>query len=159
MIRIVTGSIDSGKTTKLLALYRDLGTGDGFILPKVYVEGNYAGQEILQLSTGAKKPFSFKCGFIPAHWNEKDRYDVYSFSREGFEFACAIFHDALRCRLFPVFLDEIGPLEMEGKGFHPLLSCMIMENIPGIIAVRESLLQAVIQRFHLHNPEVIRVTR
>lgn len=157
MIYIVTGSINSGKTTKLLSIYKELKTGDGFILPKVYIQGNYAGQQIIRLSTGVNKPFSFKKEYVPVCWNEKHCYDVYSFSQEGFDFAYSIAQDIIHSYISPVFIDEIGPLELQEKGFFQLLSQLLIGNDTIYISVRETHLERIVEKFHIKDYRIIKV--
>ncbi len=157
MVHIVTGTVNSGKTTKLLSLYKELKTGDGFILPKVYIDGTYIGQQVVRLSTGAGKPFSFKEGYIPAYWNEKYRYDIYSFSREGFDYVFNIADDIIQNNISPVFIDEIGPLELQGKGFSEILSQFLLLNSTIYISIRETLLKSVIERFNIKSYDLIKV--
>ncbi len=156
MIYIVTGGINSGKTTKLLSLYREIKTGDGFILPKLYIGDSYAGQQIVRLSTGEGRPFSLKKDFIPAFWNEQYRYDNYSFCREGFDFAFASICHIVDAGLSPIFIDEIGPLELEEKGFYCLLSKLLEHNDTLYISVRELLIAQVISKFSINNYTMLR---
>jgi nucleoside-triphosphatase THEP1 len=157
MIHIITGSINSGKTTKLLSLYNELKAGDGFILPKAFIEGNYTGQQIVRLSTGIGIPFSFKKDYTPAYWDEKYCLDVYSFSHQGFEFATETVKDIVSNKVSPVFIDEIGPLELEDKGFFQLLLQLLSEDHTMYISVREFLLENVIDKFEIKQYEIIRV--
>ncbi len=155
MVYIVTGSINSGKTTKLLSLYQEIKTGDGFILPKTYMGRNYSGQQIVRLSTGEGRSFSCKDGYIPINWNEKYRYDVYSYSQEGLDFAFQITHDILSNNISPVFIDEIGPLELQEKGFHKICSKLLLENRTIYISVRQTHLKDVIDKYKIINFDLI----
>lgn len=157
MVHIVTGSINSGKTTKLLSIYQELRVGDGFILPKIFIQGNYAGQEIIRLSTGVSRPFSLKKGYIPFNWVEKYRLDVYSFSKEGFDFAFETIEDIVMKNLSPIIIDEIGPLELQEKGFYQLLSQLSTEDYSIYISVRETLLYTAIEKFKIKEYEIIKV--
>ncbi len=157
MIHIITGSINSGKTTKLLSLYNELKAGDGFILPKVFIEGNYAGQQIVRLSTGIGIPLSYKKDYIPAYWDEQYCLDVYSFSHKGFEFASETVKDIISDNISPIFVDEIGPLELEEKGFFQLLSQLLSRDYTMYISVRNSLLENVIDKFKIKQYNIIRV--
>lgn len=51
-VNIIAGEVNSGKTSKLLEIYRQAGQGDGFINAKIYTGPQYAGQRIVWLSTG-----------------------------------------------------------------------------------------------------------
>lgn len=157
MVHIITGSINSGKTAKLLSIYNKLQAGDGFILSKVFVEGNYAGQQIVRLSTGKSMPFSFKRDYIPAYWDEKYCLDVYSFSDKGLKFAFETVKDIVSNNLFPIFIDEIGPLELTEKGFFQLLTQLLNRDCTMYIAVREFLLENVIDKFKIRQYDIISV--
>ena len=157
MVHIVTGSVNSGKTTKLLSIYQELKVGDGFILPKIFIQGNYAGQQITRLSTGVSRPFSFKKGYIPYNWVEKYRLDVYSFSKEGFDFAFETINYIVINNLSPIIIDEIGPLELQEKGFYQMLSQLSAKDYSIYISARETLLYAVIEKFKLKEYKIIKV--
>lgn len=157
MVHIVTGSVNSGKTTKLLSIYQELKVGDGFILPKIFIQGNYAGQQITRLSTGISRPFSFKKGYVPSNWVEKYCLDAYSFSKEGFDFAFKTIQDIIIKDLSPIFIDEIGPLELQEKGFYQLLSQLSTKDYSIYISVREALLYAAIKKFRIKEYEIIKI--
>ena len=155
MVHIVTGQINEGKTTKLLSLFRKIRCGDGFINQKVFVGGVNAGQEIIRLSTSEKRYFSFRQGFLPDGWNEIYRYGSYSFSKEGYEFAQKIVWNVIHDRIEPVFIDEIGPLELEGKGFNNLFIALLKANMEVYVAVRDSCVDEVIKEFKIDNANFI----
>ncbi|HEX9059070.1 MAG TPA: nucleoside-triphosphatase [Clostridia bacterium] len=157
MVHIVTGSINSGKTTKLLSLYKELKRGDGFILPKIYIDGSFRGQQIIRLSNGTGKPFSFKMGYIPPLWDEKYSYDVYSFSMEGLDFAFDTIENIIDNSINPVFMDEIGPLELQEKGFYHPLAEVLSKSLSLYISVRETHLKSVIDKFRIENYEILKV--
>jgi nucleoside-triphosphatase THEP1 len=55
-----------------------------------------------------------------------------------------------------VIVDEVGPLELRGRGWSQRLSELLLE--PGsilIVAVRENLTEAVIERFNIKNVRII----
>ncbi|WP_190285246.1 hypothetical protein [Clostridium sp. JN-1] len=52
MINIITGSVNSGKSTKLVNIYKSLGKGDGFFNRKIYNGNCYIEQEIVRMSNG-----------------------------------------------------------------------------------------------------------
>lgn len=155
MLHIVTGQIDEGKTTKLLSIFDETKCGDGFINQKVFIDGVNAGQEIMRLSTREKRYFSFREGFLPDCWNEKYQYGAYSFSKEGYEFAEKVVWNVIRDTIEPVFIDEIGPLELGGKGFHDLFFALLKENMEMYVAVRESCVDDVIKKFGIENSRLI----
>ena len=149
MIYIVTGNINSGKTTRLLSLYEKQLKGDGFILPKIYIKGKYAGQQITRLLNRQSVSFSRKQGFIPENWVEKYCLDTYSFCTEGFDFAFEIIQEAIKNNSNPIYIDEIGPLELEEKGFYQFLPELLESDLTIIISVRRLLLKNILDRFKI----------
>lgn len=157
MIVIITGKIDSGKTTKLVSVYNESNSGDGFIIKKVYKQENHIGQDILRLSTWTRKPFSLMKSLVPQHWDEALCYGPYSFSAQGFSFANSIITDALQMNSEPLYIDEIGPLELQGKGFSDILTLALASRKSLYITVRETCLHAVTEKFDIHQYEVMYV--
>lgn len=154
MITIITGPVNSGKTTKMAAVYREMGTGDGFILPKIFMEGNYAGQNIVQLSTGIAKPFSLADRRFPKN-REAFQYRNYSFCIEGQDFAEKIVNQAILKHVNPVFLDEVGPVELKGQGFFSLLQNLLARNADLFLCIRRECLDNIIKVFHIEQYQLI----
>lgn len=159
MLHIITGGIDHGKTTRLLSIYREIGRGDGIVTLKLFINGHNAGQEVMRLSTGEKKQFSFRNGFIPeSGWQEKHRYGPYSFSAEGLEFAEAVIRSLFENGCEPVFIDEIGPLELEDKGLHYVFSKLTAaKRKDAWVVIRENCVRKVICKYLIADYAIIKV--
>ncbi len=91
MIYIITGPVNSGKSTRLLSIYNNIKKGDGFYLKKIFEDSVFKGQEIIRLSTKEKLAFSFISKYIPQNWDEAYKYKNYSFSIPALKFAENIF--------------------------------------------------------------------
>lgn len=63
------------------------------------------------------------------------------------EFGREIIQNALDRRIELLFIDEIGPLELEEKGFHEILWGVLVAPIEIYLVVRKSCLQKVIHKF------------
>jgi len=155
MINIITGNINSGKTTRLLCIYNAKQQGDGFYSPKIFIDGHYAGQEVVRLSTEERKLFSFKKGFIPEGWDEQYYYHSYSFSNNGFLFVRNIVLDIMQNNIEPIYVDEIGPLELNEQGFYNILNLLLKTDKDMYITVRESCIKDVIKKFRLSDCNII----
>lgn len=156
MINIITGSIDSGKTTNFIELFKIIGSGDGFITRKVYIDDYYVGQEIIQLSTGKGKLWSV-IGKKPDEWNEAFNYYNYSFSKEGLDFGESIIVSILQSTKHPIFIDEIGPLEVEEKGFHRLFSWCLNSEKEMYVVIREGCIKDVINKYNIKSYTIKRI--
>jgi nucleoside-triphosphatase THEP1 len=157
MIIFITGKIGAGKTTRLLSLYNNMKTGDGFALKKIIINGIQIGQEIYHLSTGQQKVFSLKKYHLPSLWDEIYNYGDFSFSAAGFDFSHKILHKALSSGVKPIYMDEIGPLELQGKGFSEVLKSVLKKQTDLYLTVRDYCLTEVIKEFNINRYEVIEV--
>lgn len=158
MIHFITGAVNIGKSTYLLGIYRSLDKGDGFYNRKIYRVNSIVGQEIVHLATEESRLFSYRDGFIPQSWPEECHYSNFSFSRDGLEFGRGIIKKAIFFHLEPLFIDEIGPLELQGQGFHDLFSSLIDTPIETYVVVRQNSLDNVIRKFGIRKFAVINLT-
>lgn len=157
MIYLVTGEVNQGKSTWLLDTYQNQLKGDGFYNRKVYQGDCFVGQEIVHLATGESQLLSCKNGFIPDKWHEECSYSGFSFSKEGLDFGRVIVGNALFNQNQPVFIDEIGPLELEGKGFSEVFFNAIIAAVELYVVVRKKCLVSVIRQFGITEYQVISV--
>lgn len=157
MVHLIAGPIDSGKTTRLKHVYETFGRGDGFLLNKRIRDGIHIGQRIERLTSGQVLDFSYKAGYIPEGWDECVRYCDYSFSEKGLVFADAVVSDILEKGTEPVFIDEIGPLELSGRGFHGLLRRCLDREAELYLCVRDTCVEEVREAFGIIEAEIIHV--
>lgn len=155
MIYFITGAVNQGKSFNLINIYRSLGKGDGFYNRKLYRGDCFVGQEIVHLATGESRLFSLKIEFLPTGWYEECCYETFSFSREGLNFGRRIIENALENKINPVFIDEIGPLELEGKGFNEIFMKLLTVSVEIYIVVRKSCLMNVIKKYLITEYTVI----
>lgn len=157
MIRIVSGPINSGKSSFMRNDYTSRQGADGFVCVKVYAADQHIGYDLHRLNNGQRVPFIRKTDHCPTSWNEAARIGrMYSFCTEGFVFAAQIAEEALKAEATCFYLDEIGPLELGGQGFSPLLTRLLNSNINLVLAVREHLLDDVIKYFSIKNPVIVK---
>ena len=156
-VYIISGAVNSGKTTKLRAIYDEIHQGDGFVLKKVYKAGCYIGQQLERLSNQKRVPFSYKRTFLPPNWDEVYMYHDYSFSKQGLEFAYKIAVEMIEKKIDPVFIDEIGPLELMGLGFADLFRQLLQTKKVIYVTVRDNCVLSVIDRFKIKEYSFIKV--
>ena len=156
-VYIVTGGIDTGKTTKLLSLYKSIGKGDGFINKKIFKDGSFIGQKIIRLSNGESQCFSIKGNYRDADMPYVYKYDVYCFTAPGLIFAYETISDILIKNKEPIFIDEIGPLELEKKGFYYILTLLLSLNKNIYMTVRDSCIENVVGKFNISDYIIIKV--
>jgi nucleoside-triphosphatase THEP1 len=158
MIYIITGGIDEGKTREVEAIYRQMKKGDGWISRKVFLNEEFAGYEILRLSTKEKLPLAYKKEYVPPGWDEIYTIGPFCFSKQAFDFAGKIIDEIIEKNIEPVFIDEIGPLELQGKGFCPMLGKILKTQKDIYIVVRSHCVDDVVNRFEIKNYEIIKIS-
>jgi nucleoside-triphosphatase THEP1 len=158
MVYIITGVIDEGKTREIEAIYRQMKKGDGWVSRKVFLYEEFVGYEILRLSTNEKLPLAYKEEYLPPGWDEIYKIGPFSFSKQAFEFAGKIIDEIIDKNINPVFIDEIGPLELQGKGFCPGLEKILKTQKDVYIVVRSHCIEDVVNRFEIKNYEIIKIS-
>jgi nucleoside-triphosphatase THEP1 len=159
MVYIVAGGIDEGKTQHMIDLYHKKEQGDGFISRKIFVDGNgFIGYELVRLGTGEKLPLAYKSEHVPGDWDEIYRFGPFSFSKKAFAFAERIIAEIIDKGIEPVFIDEIGPLELRGQGFCNVLKNVLKTQRDVFLAVRNHCVKEVIEKFAIQNYNVITVS-
>ncbi len=147
VVVVLTGGSGAGKTTLLLGLadrLRSEGlTVGGFAAPVVRVDGDRVGYDIVALTTGATAPLCRTEGGAgdPA-------VGPFRFRAEGLALGRAALAASDRCDV--VMVDEIGPLELRGEGWAPVLPPVwTRAGALVVLAVRPGLVEAVAARWDL----------
>ncbi len=153
MVTLIAGPVNSGKTTRMAALYREKG-GDGFLCPKYMEKGIHLGYNLVHLKTGKNLPFVRTGTAIPGDWDEAFRFGPYSFSEKAQKQAATIIETSIESGTSPIFLDEIGPVELENRGFAPLFRTLLKSEITIYVSVRDFLLEQIIEFFEIKNNQI-----
>ncbi len=141
----------------MLGIAADQPNAGGFCCPKQWEDGRHTGYDIQDIATGETAPFAVRTAEKPATWHEADTIGEWSFCEKGFRFAETVIREAWERNRHPIFLDEIGPLELQDRGFAPLLRKLLVGPTPLYIVVRDTLVDDVIRHFELNNPIQIHV--
>lgn len=148
MLHIICQDINSGKTTRLYQLFKEQEHAVGYFLIKAYHNNNYIGQDILSLPYNTLLPFSRIEGHTDSDWESECAYLNYTFSVKGLYLAKKIITDI---KSAPLFIDEIGPLELLKKGvykeFKYALNSVNKREI--YVTVRKSCLLDVLHAFNI----------
>lgn len=160
MITIITGPIDTGKTSWILEDYKKRKNSDGFACKKVKVNGEHIGYELIHLKNQEVCQFIRKTNHIPSGWNEAFRLgEHYSFCREGQLFAEKIAQEAIDNHVDCFYLDEVGHLELRDQGFSKILKDILAANIDLIMVCREALIEKMCQKYGIHDYQTLHGTR
>ncbi len=152
---IVTGEVQSGKTT-WCANYRQWLIGQkftvgGVLCPEAKNNDIKIGYDIVDAQTGRSVMFG---RFASEADVPGEMVGDYLISYEGLEFAKRAIQKALENRCDMVFLDEVGHLELGGKGIIESARAACQKASNTTIVVRKQLLTAFIEYFHLTDPEI-----
>ena len=121
-VTIITGEMDTGKTTELIRLYHGMpvGTADGFASIKAFSkQGAFEGYDLKRLATGTTAPFIrlSKDDEVP-HQQESFGFDRFTFLREPLAATEDVIRDIISDpAIRTILLDEIGsmPFELQGR--------------------------------------------
>ena len=147
-INILTGPIQSGKTTRMMAWVKYHQKCDGILAPVLN-----------------KKRFLYSIHQNEYRLLDADNEDVrdnnivsvgkFSFLNSTFVWAKEQLRDAMERRPKWLIIDEIGPLELRGEGLEPMIGKIFKKykrtkNNHLIIVVRENLLKKAIEHYKLY---------
>lgn len=138
-IYILTGRKGIGKTTLLAKLVQDFTnknvTIGGILSPAVYQDLSRIGYDVVNIKTNEKK---ILCRNDIK--TEGVKLGDFTFSEEGVLFGNEAVPKAADCNL--IVIDEVGPLELNGKGWAPSLDMIINNSaFPLLLVVRENILE------------------
>ena len=138
-VYIVTAPIQSGKTTSLINWAAGRQDVQGVLTP--VVDGK---RFFMNAATGVT--FAME-----AAEGDQDLLKVgrFVFSKEGFDKAIQLIRDAKQSAGW-LIIDEIGPMELRGEGFHDVLKEVLATPMEGrkiIIVIRKGLWEDVIKHF------------
>ncbi|MBI1933878.1 MAG: hypothetical protein HYS24_15205 [Ignavibacteriales bacterium] len=147
-IKIVTGKVHTGKTTRLFAFVNSHKSVDGILVPVIHDKRmiyNISSKELKQLEVDNN---SNKCISV----------GKYNFLNESFSWANKKLIDGFSKNPEWIILDEIGKLELEKKGLFESAD-FILTNFRNtktniIFVIRDYLLDAVLKSFKLNENEI-----
>ncbi len=149
LILLVVGKPGSGKTSwcrEYINQRRKSGSTVGGILsPAIEKQGQRVGSNALDLLTREEIPFAR----LSRHrsFKEGEKVGDYTISRDGILFACLAIERAVESRCDLVVIDEVGPLELHGKGLMPAVELALASAVNMLIVVRSSLREALQKHF------------
>ena len=146
MLTIVSGAVNSGKSSFLFKMHAELG-GDGFVATKLLDGDTLTGYQLERLVTGETLPLASTLERVPTGWIEECRCGRFSFSRRAFQWGETLVEELLQKRVSPIFIDEVSYLELAGKGWAPSFENCLRSGCDTVVSVRAPLVQKVIARF------------
>lgn len=146
-IYILTGSIQSGKTTRLLQWSVEKKNVFGILTPVV------EGKKVF-MDAHTKEHFAME-----AEPGEEEILSVgrFAFSKKAFEKAIDILNQSVKAKKGWLIIDEIGPLELEGKGFFETVKQILsnQNSLNLLFIIREHLVEKAIDFFKLERNKIV----
>ena len=153
MIFIITGPVNSGKTSTIQKLCNDFPqtTFSGIISQGICSDGIKTGYKIIDIESGNESLLA-----TTEPMDTGIRTARYYFYPKGFQFGEDILFNIKDKK--NVIIDEIGKLELNKKGFYDPLKYLI-ENFKGnmVLVVRDFLVQEVINFFNIKEYIIINI--
>lgn len=157
MIHIICGENNQGKTKRLKSIYINKKEGDGFIAQKIFRDSMFCGYELIRLSTGESVPQAMVKNLFPEKETPLYKQGCFLFFKESFVFADSIIEDIISNKTNPVFIDEIGPLELRKEGYHKSLKKIFKEDRTIYITARNNLIFDIIDFYSIKDYSFIKV--
>ncbi len=155
MITIVTGDINSRKTTRLLSHYRETKRGDGFVSVKILSDNRVQGYQAMRLSTQETKDLLLHEAFYVGQFEKRGNIGPFVINGPTMDWIETGILQMIEAKTEPIYLDEIGQLELNGMGFDAILKKMIESKLNLVLVVRTDFLDQVIKTYHLEKAKVI----
>ena len=164
MVKIITGKINSTKTTRIKNHYLTHKKGDGIISQKIMIDKNVFGYSAVRLSDNLEFPFMIHETFYKKDLHQNgDIFDnnicgqigPYMIYQKGIKKVNAVYKELFKKKVSPLYFDEIGKLEIQGSGFYKILKKAIKKDINLIITVREDLIEEIVDKLNISNYEII----
>ncbi len=146
-IKIVTGKIQSGKTTRLFQFINTQKSVDGILSPIVNDK-----RVLYHISSKAMKKFQ-------VNKSNEDTISIgnYIFLQESFTWANKKLLNGFSANPEYLIIDEIGKLELKGEGFYPAIKKILEQSNNSstklILVIRDYLLEDALQFFIIANDQ------
>jgi nucleoside-triphosphatase THEP1 len=156
MVTIIAGPKGAGKTSALKAHFEKQKSGDGIVQERVFEGERVVGYRLRRLATGETHPLAFERRRLPQDWIEETRHGRFSFSAEGIAFAQRVVQDVLASNVEPLYIDEVGKLEIQGGGHAEALRDALRSGKDLVLCVRDINVADVVRVFGIAEHELVR---
>lgn len=149
MIKIITGPANSGKSTKFLRLYEEDGDSIGLYSQKLYDEEKAIVGYNLVLLPDKEEEVPF-IRLKESVCQNTDRYLIqgrFAFPAETFKIGERYILDYPATN--PVWIDEIGALELKGLGYDYLIRRLLESNRDITFTIRDIFLEKVLANYRI----------
>ena len=157
MLNIVTGRINSSKTTKIAGIYNSKKIGDGFISLKKMDGHLVHSYDILRLSTNEKRLLVIRDIYSDSNFVKCCQIGPYLFNSETVKYIENTLRELINQKVSPLFLDEIGLLELDNLCFHNIFTQMLKSDLDIYVTIRKDLLDKILAKYKIKEYNLIDV--
>lgn len=158
MVWIISGRTNDGKTEKIESIFKKKG-GDGIVSKKIFKNATFIGYEIQRLSTKKRLPLACFKGCEISQWDEVFTFRRFSFSSKAFLYAKDVCDEILQKNISPIYIDEIGPIELNNRGFASFLKKALESKREVYLTVRKWLVSEIIEIFAISDYQIIDLSK
>lgn len=155
MISIITGKINSHKTTKMIDHFENFQQGDGFVSLKFMKDHRVDHYEMMKLSTKERKVLMTHKDSLKENMILHTHIGPYVINQETISWVENEISQMIKQNVSPIYLDEIGKLELSHEGFHHILVNMIHSELDLILVVRDSMLHDVLEHYQMKDVHIL----
>lgn len=129
--------------------------GDGFVMVKQMENNVVKNYHLMRLSTNEKFLFVIREENQTPDFIVGCQIGPYLFEQSVLTYAKEQFKQMIHDKVTPLFLDEIGILELQGKGFFTMMEQLVASNLEAYIVVRSDLIHQVVEKFGITNYQIM----
>lgn len=168
MVTIITGKMNTGKTTRMHQLFHEMAQSkeqkdkgimdfsvDGFIAVKEMDGSIVRGYKAHQLSTGYELDMIIREDYLKGDESVAYRLGPYCFLAQAFKWMDACIKDLIGFGAKAIFLDEVGQLELSGGGYDKSIRKVLQSRSHLFISVREDLIPAITEHYHIKKYQIL----
>ncbi len=153
MVYLISGKRDEGKTTRLKQLF-----AYGFIAEKIHDCGRVTTYNLVNLSN-LETCVLARLASLPLleGWGDDFTHGPFRFSYSGFQWAKQVLNSAVNAGGDAFFIDELGKLELNGKGHAELISSALKTGMNLYISIRDVNIDDAVKAFGIGEHTLIEV--
>ncbi len=152
MVFIFSGEIDSGKSSRMMGHYYEYGSADsdGLVASKIFESGVFIGYQLTRLSNGEKVLLALQRHAYNDQFRDGFEWGRFIFSKAAFVFGESVLSELSDDpEIKNIYIDEIGPLELQGRGWAPSFQRALNSKKNLFVCIRSTCLNYVIRNFDI----------
>lgn len=155
MVYLITGKMNSFKTKRTIEIALSLPASDGFVSLKTMNNNEVVQYDLMKLSTKELKTLAIHKSLYHHSFNHPIEFGPYVFDSAAFDWAE---HEIIRMiehNIATIFIDEVGILEIEGKGFFSSIEKLLRSKLDCYFTIRDQFIPSFLNRFKITHYQIL----